>query len=285
MTATSGRASTILHTLGLDSESKRGPFKLKAVSLDDDRPPIPLPKPEGPRAQHTLIEQLIINNQYVWRKFMANQFCADGYKSPANKFDDKFRAMSKQDYLYLIEYVRFVNFRSLQEPSAHTEDGLSDMVSDLNKNVKDVQDYFDSCIKDMQINGDDLLEESASTTVLGYSSWEQLCAMTDDAFSNFIRAVPCVYGWNKIAQRLKQEGPGETDTLFYNYWFLQNLDSGSADRLSQFLEDNRSKYESPGSMEKWNAAFRQACLFETAFFKAAQRGDWDQIDKRLRDAL
>ncbi|PBK94499.1 hypothetical protein ARMGADRAFT_1164632 [Armillaria gallica] len=283
MTATSGRASTILHTLGFDSESKRGPFKLRAATLDDERPPIPLPKPKGPIEQYTLIEQLIMNNEDVWTKFLENQFCADGYKSPANEFDDKFRAMSRQDYLYLIEYARFVNFRSLQEPGAHTEDGLEDVLNNLNKNVKEVQDYFNSCINDMHINGDDLLKEKASTMVLGYSSWEQLSAMTDDAFSNYIRAVPCVYGWNKIAQKLEQEGPGQTDPLFYQYWFVQNIDPGSANRLSQFLEDNRSQYESPGSMEKWNIAFRQACLFETAFFTAAQREDWDQIGTITRN--
>jgi len=41
-----------------------------------------------------------------------------------------------------------------------------------------------------------------------------------------------------------------------------------------YLEDNLDSYNCETNWEKWNIAFRQACLFEIAFFAAA-------LDKNL----
>jgi thiaminase len=67
------------------------------------------------------------------------------------------------------------------------------MVEYLPKKVKDVDDFFGFCVKDMKISEADLLEDKVSPQVLGYTSWEQMYAMTDDVYSTTVRMIPCVY--------------------------------------------------------------------------------------------
>jgi hypothetical protein len=46
---------------------------------------------------------------------------------------------------------------------------------------------------------------------------------------------------------------------------------------SGYLEGLRGSYECQASWTKWNNAFRQACLFEIAFFEAGLNGDFAQF--------
>ncbi|KAG7439712.1 uncharacterized protein BT62DRAFT_1013596 [Guyanagaster necrorhizus] len=253
----SRRAAIIIHAL----ESQKGPFKLKAPMLDADGTLIK--KRDAP----TLIEELIAENEEVWNNFLTNEFCTLGYKTPASDFDDTYR-----DYLYLIEYVRFVHYRDLQEPSAHTKEGLVNLLGSVSDNVDYVEGNYETCItptpNGIGIPEEELLNEKPSPALLGYTSWEQLSGITDDSFSNFVRAIPCVYGWNKIAEKLQSEGDGEQGTLFYKSWFQANLDDSYASTLSEYLEANHSTYDSPGNKDKWSVAFHEACQFETALFAA-----------------
>lgn len=99
----------------------------------------------------------------------------------------------QEDYKYLIEYVRFVNYRYRQDRITRTSAGLREVVEYLPRKVDDVDGFFETCVKDMNISGEDLLEDKVSPQVLGYTSWEQLYAMTDDVYSNYVRMIPCIY--------------------------------------------------------------------------------------------
>jgi hypothetical protein len=67
------------------------------------------------------------------------------------------------------------------------------MAEDFKKKVDFVGEFFDSCVSGMGINAQELVTERFSPQALGYSAWEQLSAMTDDAFSSYIRLIPCIY--------------------------------------------------------------------------------------------
>ena len=63
----------------------------------------------------------------------------------------------------------------------------------LPKKVDDVDGFFATCVDQMKINKQDLLEDKVSPQVLGYTTWEQLYSVTDDVYSNYVRMIPCVY--------------------------------------------------------------------------------------------
>ncbi|KAG7439710.1 heme oxygenase-like protein [Guyanagaster necrorhizus] len=245
-------------------------FNVEPVTLDIDRTPVLMQ--EAP----TIIDQLITWNQQAWDNFLNNEFCALGYNSSASDFNDKYRGYAEQDYLYLIEYVRFINYRGLQEPITHTKEGLQELVVNVTRNVGYVNDSYDDLTTGMNVTADDVASLRPAPSMWGYTSWEELSAITDDSFSNYVRAIPCIYGWYKIAEKLQNSGPGVNNTFFYNYWFQQNIGNSSAVKISEYLETLRSRYESPANWEKWNASFHQALAFESAFFQAGLREEWYQ---------
>ncbi|KAF8241365.1 hypothetical protein K440DRAFT_665347, partial [Wilcoxina mikolae CBS 423.85] len=235
-------------------------------------PLLPTPPPSEP-SEPTVIERLIAANSDVWEKLMNNQFCKLGYTSSATKFDNIYRAFAKQDYLYLLEYARLFTFRALRDPATHTLAGLRKMVvEDLPRKVNDAEEFLEACVGSMGISEEEMVRESMGPQIAGYTSWLQLHAMTDDVFAGYVRMVPCLYGWNAIAHRLSLSYTATENTLFHTHWFRDSILDRSANKLSDYLEANRVDYECPANWKKWNESFRQACLFEIAFFEAAMGG-------------
>jgi len=72
------------------------------------------------------------------------------------------------------------------------------MVEHLPCEMKYVDDFFDICVGQMEINEQELLDERSSPPVLGYTAWEQISAMTDDVFSNYVRMIPCIVVSNSV---------------------------------------------------------------------------------------
>lgn len=99
----------------------------------------------------------------------------------------------QEDYKYLIEYVRFVNYRYLQDLTTRTSAGLKEMLNYLQQKVDTVDSFFATCVNQMKISTQDLLDDGVSPQVLGYTSWEQLYSDTDDVYSNYVRLIPCIY--------------------------------------------------------------------------------------------
>ena len=99
----------------------------------------------------------------------------------------------QENYKFLIEYARFINYRYLQDPTTCTSAGLKEMLECLPRKVKDADDFFEICVSSMNISEKDLLENRVSPQNLGYTSWMQMYAMTDDVYSNYVRMIPCVY--------------------------------------------------------------------------------------------
>ncbi|KAG7439714.1 uncharacterized protein BT62DRAFT_924537 [Guyanagaster necrorhizus] len=230
------RAAAILGTL----ESQVVPFKLKALDVDH----LPMRMQDRP----TLIEELIVNNEELLHLSLMTS--------------------SEQDYLYLIEYICFINYQALQDPLAHTQEGLNNMATRITRNMGYVNDNYDDCINGMKILADDLLNEKASPALLEYTSWEQLSAGNSMHLS-------CLYLQNSNQSLLaERDSSAAKDTLFYKYWFEANFDPGSVNRLSNYLEANHAFYDCSSNKDKWNTGFHQACLFETAFFAVGLNKDW-----------
>ncbi|KAK0701094.1 hypothetical protein B0T26DRAFT_627874, partial [Lasiosphaeria miniovina] len=171
-----------------------------------------------------------------------------------------------QDYLYLLDNVRFKALRFAKLGSRTAFSDLRAQSQKISSAVDYAEEWKKICVNDLGISATAIEDIEPSAAEIGYSSFLESQTMIDDWFSLYIITIPCVYGWNRIAERLDKDPRTDKSTRFYKTWIEPNLDDQYGKKLSQFIEANRGVYTSSANKSVWNHLFRTALKFEIGLF-------------------
>ncbi|KAK4220656.1 hypothetical protein QBC38DRAFT_172356 [Podospora fimiseda] len=191
---------------------------------------------------------------------------------PGSAYQD----FAKQDYLYLIENVRFKALRFAKLKSTAQLEEWRAQSQRITSAVNIVEDWRKTCIEDLKIPASEMKNIEPSAAQIGYASFLNGQTILDDWFSLYITTIPCIYGWSQIAKRLDEDPRTDHGTPFYKTFIKPNLESESAKKLCQFIEANRKFWSSGVTENVWNTLFRTALKFEIALFDSVlvERADF-----------
>ncbi|KAK0727625.1 hypothetical protein B0T26DRAFT_868878 [Lasiosphaeria miniovina] len=212
----------------------------------------------------TLIFKLIQQNKDLYNKFLNNRFCKGmAYGTlPSSTYDE----FAKQDYLYLLDDVKFKALRFSKLNSRTSFSFLQVQADKIASAVKYAGEWKQTCIDDLGIPPAAMGDIEPSAAEIGYASFLRSETALDDYLSLYIITIPCVYGWGQIAKMLDQDPKTDKSSSFYKTWIQPNLDEQYGKQLSQFIEANRPLYASTVNDVEWNDLFRTALKFEIGLF-------------------
>lgn len=220
----------------------------------------------GSVTESTLISDLIQANHALYDEFLNNCFC----KGMAWNIlpISAYKHFAKQDFLCLLDTIRF---KALRFSKSNFRGYLGVMRTEAKK-ISSAVDYADQwrnkCINELGILGSEVDETDSNVAEIAYAGFLQNQTSLDDWFSLYVITAPCLYGWNQIAKKLKEDRRTKEDTIFFKTWIVPNLDSKYAENLSKFLEANRGMYDSAVAKNKWNELFRTSLKLELGLFNS-----------------
>ncbi|KAK0642523.1 hypothetical protein DIS24_g8932 [Lasiodiplodia hormozganensis] len=210
-------------------------------------------------------------------QFLNNTFVRFQAQNPDEKALPSYRHYSLQDYYYLLDFVKYRALRLAAVPDiSNTE--LESYLASETKSMADFAAYAskfrnDTLVKELKINSTEIENGTRTVAELAYSNWLQ---KNEDSgwFTLYVKSIPCVYGWQKLAQKLHDDGNTNKSTKFYKTWIEPNMNSSSGKKLSALLDKYVERYNTTYMYSIWNSTFVEALQFEINFFN-------DSLNKTL----
>ncbi|KAI1264087.1 hypothetical protein F5Y18DRAFT_437234 [Xylariaceae sp. FL1019] len=239
----------------------------------------------APPDPSTLIGMLWRENQDLVDQFLNVEFIKLQAEGGHNATLASYQYYSVQDYYYLVDYSKYEVVRMNTYPEFNPTQLLSLMDSEMNSILVDDVEYSwefrnETLIKDLGIAPHYIDDRSRSVEELAYANWLQKNADLG-WFTMHVASIPCIYGWVQLASKWNVSIATNKNSTFYETWIAPNADPSYGVSLSDFLEANRAEYYSAEANRTWNAVFRQALLFEIAFFNSAIGKTLDDLPASL----
>ncbi|KAF9630189.1 hypothetical protein BFW01_g370 [Lasiodiplodia theobromae] len=226
----------------------------------------------------TLIDTLWRDNQDLVDQFLNNDFLKLQAEGTTENTISSYQYYTVQDYYYLVDYVQYKALRMTTFSESFPTELLSVLAEETASMQGDV-DYAwsfrnDTLATTLSVPLDVVDAGRRGVAQLAYSDWLQK-NLDLGWFTLHVMAIPCIYGWAKLAEHLDSSNTTRKDTVFYKTWIEPNLDPSygnalmGADKAGDFLEANRDVYYSADANQTWTSVFRQALQFEISLFNSA----------------
>ncbi len=121
----------------------------------------------------------------------------------------------KQDYLYLIEYCRFLSLILAKGTTLEEMRKISELVKAI---LTFEMDLHRRVCADFGISASELEKTQPAPNNLGYTSYLLRVAYEGDMGDSMTALLPCLWGYNEIGLRLKEKGLPEHK--HYKDWIL-----------------------------------------------------------------
>lgn len=230
----------------------------------------------------TLIGKLWKENKDLVDQFLNVKFLKVQADGQQNVTLPSYQYYSVQDYYYLIDYVQYKALRM----TTYSELNPTQLLQVMTVEAEDIsgdaeyaaQFRNETLLRDLAIPVKFVDERERATAEIAYADWLQK-NLDLGWFTLHVMMIPCIYGWGQIASKLNASSTTNRNTVFYRTWIEPNNDPGYGQRLSDFLEANKAKYDSPDARKTWTGVFRQALRFEIDFFNSALNKTLEDLPK------
>lgn len=129
--------------------------------------------------------------------------------------EDRFIFFLKQDYVYLIQYGRFLSLILAKSDSLKEMRKLSEIINAI---LTVEMDLHRRVCADFAISASELEATKPAPNNLGYTSYLLKVAYEGDIGDSMVALLPCFWGYNEIGLRLKEKGLPEHK--HYKDWIL-----------------------------------------------------------------
>ena len=183
---------------------------------------------------------------------------------------DRFRFWLRQDYLFLIEYVRLFAFGAARAPD---HDTMRRFVELARSTLEDEMELHRSYAGQFGISIEELEREAMAPTTRGYTDFLVRTAATGEFAELLAALLPCMWGYSEVGQRLA-EGDRPADER-YAKWIEMYASEDFAELAAwcRKLTDRAGEGLSPGSRRRVFDAFVTSSRYELAFWEMAWSGE------------
>lgn len=179
-----------------------------------------------------------------------------------------FRYWVRQDYVYLVEYSRAFALGTASAPDLDRMRRFADL---LDGTLNTEMDLHRSYAAEFGISEADLETTDPSPTTRGYTDFLVRVAATG-TFGDLVAALlPCMWGFNETAQRLRADGLPDDER--YAEWVETYADEEFTELAAwcRGLLDDLAADATDADRERYRDLFRTSARYEYRFWDAAWR--------------
>ncbi|MGI8413114.1 MAG: thiaminase II [Solirubrobacteraceae bacterium] len=189
----------------------------------------------------------------------------DGTLDPA-----RFEVWVRQDYLYLIEFARLHALGAARAPELDEIGRFTDLTHGL---LHVEMDLHRAYARELGISRNELEREQMLPTTQGYTDFLIRTAALGDYVELTAALLPCIWGYEEIAQRLAARGLPSDRT--YRDWIAVYTSPEYAELTgwARELTDRAGAQAGSGGRERARRAFLISSRYELAFWQMAWAGE------------
>lgn len=179
----------------------------------------------------------------------------------------------RQDYRYLIDYVRLFSAAVLRAPDLETMTTLSAVQHEI---LHTEMDLHRSYVAGFGISTADLEIEEKAPTCQAYTDFLLRTATTADFAEILAALLPCVWGYAEIGQRLAERGmPDDERYIAWIEMYASDESAQQAQWCRELLDRACDGLPEP-ALRRVEAAFITSSRWELAFWEMAWRQErWE----------
>ena len=175
----------------------------------------------------------------------------------------------RQDYLFLIDYVRVFAYGAARAPDLESMTRFVDLAQ---ATVKGEMELHRAYAREFGITAEELEAEVKEPVCRGYTDFLIRTAATG-SFAELVSALlPCMWGFSEIGQRLAGQGLPADER--YARWVQMYADPEFAELAAwcRDLVDRAAQGQPPAELQRMEAAFLASSQYEYLFWEMAYRG-------------
>ena len=186
--------------------------------------------------------------------------------------EDKFIFFLKQDYLFLVEYCRFLGLILAKAPSLEEMRKLFEIINAI---LTVEMDLHKRVCADFGISPQELEATKPAPFNLGYTSYLLKVVYEGDIGDAMVALLPCFWGYNEIGLRLKEKGLPQHK--HYKDWIL-TYSSPEFTALTEWCKnwvDNFALNQKSDKLKRLEEIFLNNSRWEYLFWEMAwNKADW-----------
>jgi thiaminase (transcriptional activator TenA) len=183
---------------------------------------------------------------------------------------ERFGCWLRQDWLFLIDYARLFGAAVMRAPDLESMTTFAGLLHGI---LHTEMDLHRSYVAGFGVSLEDLDQETKAPTTQGYTDYLLRTATTGDYAELLGALLPCIWGYNEIAQRLAERSlPADAR---YRAW-IETYTSDEFTRLAAWcreLTDAACAGLPANALRRAEAAFVTSSRYELAFWEMAWTGE------------
>lgn len=221
------------------------------------------------KSEKTLLEKLKDGCKDVWHEYTHPKF-VDQIQDGTLDIE-KFRYYLKQDYLYLLHYVRCFALMAFKGENLEEIQFALKGTLWITEGELELHNQY----KEWGIEKHELESSEESIECIAYTRYMKDVGMTGDYLDLMIAIASCYIGYGKIGQRLLADKKTVLEENPYKEWIYMYGGEGYQSSMVEFIEKLNSygRDISKKKLEKLKIIFREVTRLEVAFWEMGMRGD------------
>lgn len=219
--------------------------------------------------EKTLLEELKDACKDVWHEYTHPEFIDQLQDGTLDI--EKFRYYLKQDYLYLLHYVRCFALMAFKGETLEEIQFALEGTLWITEGELELHNQY----REWGIEKHELESSEESIECIAYTRYMKDIGVSGDYLDLMIAIASCYIGYGEIGQRLLADEKTVLEGNPYKEWIHMYGGEGYQSSTVEFVEklNNYGKNISKKKLEKLKVIFREVTRLEVAFWDMGMRGD------------